>query len=49
MVEIACTTAKKTKSKGVLLYADLIEDYENLAKIGQEKQVDFILAKKDEI
>ena len=49
MVEIACTTAKKTKSKGVLLYADLIEDYENLAKIGQEKQVDFILAIKDEI
>src|SRR4030043_708877 len=48
MVEMACTTVKKTKSKGVLLYADLVEDYENLAKIGQEKQVDFILAIKDE-
>jgi DNA integrity scanning protein DisA with diadenylate cyclase activity len=48
MVEMACTTVKKTKSKGVLLYADLIEDYEALAKIGQEKQVDLILAIKDE-
>src|SRR4030066_2484070 len=48
MVEMACTTVKKTKSKGVLLYADLIDDYEALAKIGQEKQVDFILAIKDE-
>ncbi len=48
MVEMACTAAKKTKSKGVLLYADLIEDYEALAKIGQEKQVDLILAIKDE-
>jgi len=48
MVEMACTAVKKTKSKGVLLYADLIEDYENLAKIGQEKQVDLILVIKDE-
>jgi DNA integrity scanning protein DisA with diadenylate cyclase activity len=48
MVEMACATVKKTKSKGVLLYADLIEDYEALAKIGQEKQVDLILAIKDE-
>jgi DNA integrity scanning protein DisA with diadenylate cyclase activity len=32
----------------VLLYADLIEDYEALAKIGQEKQVDLIPAIKDE-
>jgi len=48
MVEMACTTVKKTKSQGVLLYADLIEDYEVLAKIGQEKQVDLILAIKDE-
>ena len=47
MVEVACTIAKKTRSKGVLLYADMIEDYDALAKIGQEKQVDLILATKD--
>jgi len=48
MLETACAIAKKTRSKGVLLYADMIEDYEALAKIGQEKQVDLILAIKDE-
>ena len=48
MLETACTIAKKTHSKGVLLYADIIEDFEALAKIGQEKQVDLILAIKDE-
>jgi DNA integrity scanning protein DisA with diadenylate cyclase activity len=48
MLETACSIAKKTHSKGVLLYADMIEDYEALSKIGQEKQVDLILAIKDE-
>ncbi len=48
MVETACSIAKKTHSKGVLLYADVIEDYDALAKIGQEKQMDLILAIKDE-
>ena len=48
MLETACMIAKKNHSKGVLLYADMIEDYEALAKIGQEKQVDLILAIKDE-
>jgi len=48
MLETACTIAKKTRSKGVLLYADIIEDYEALSKIGQEKQIDLILAIKDE-
>jgi diadenylate cyclase len=48
MLETACTIAKKTHSKGVLLYADIIEDFEALAKIGQEKQVDLILAIQDE-
>jgi DNA integrity scanning protein DisA with diadenylate cyclase activity len=32
----------------VILYGDLVDDYEALAKIGQEKQVDLILAIKDE-
>ena len=48
LVETACAIAKKTHSKGILLYADMIEDYEALAKIGQEKQVDLILAIKDD-
>jgi len=47
MVETACAIAKKTHSKGVLLYADMFEDYDALAKIGEEKQVDLILAIKD--
>jgi len=48
MLETACAVAKKTRSMGVLLYADLIEDYEALAKIGQEKGVDLILAVRDQ-
>lgn len=47
MVEAACTIAKKTRSMGVLLYADMFEDYESLAKIGEEKQTALILAVKD--
>jgi len=47
MIEIACDIAKRTSSNGVLLYADMIEDYEALANIGLEKQVDLILAIKD--
>lgn len=48
MLETACGIAKKTGSMGVLLYADLIEDYEALAKIGEEKAVDLILAVKNQ-
>jgi diadenylate cyclase len=47
MVEIACSVARKTRSKGVLLYADMFEDYEGLAKIGQEKKTELILAIRD--
>jgi len=48
MVETACSIAKKTRSKGVLMYADMIEDYESLAKMGQEKKTDLILVVKEE-
>jgi len=48
MLETACAIAKKTRSMGILLYADMIEDYTALAKIGQEKGVDLILAVKDQ-
>lgn len=48
MVETACAIAKKTRSQGVLLYADMFEDYEALEKIGQEKQTELILALQDD-
>jgi hypothetical protein len=48
MVETACSIAKKTRAEGVLLYADVFEDYAALAKIGQEKGVELILAVKDD-
>lgn len=48
MIETACSLAKKTHSKGVLIYADMIEDYESLARIGQEKKTDLILVVKEE-
>jgi len=48
LLETACALAKKTRSKGVLLYADIIEDYEALAAFGKEKGVDLILAIQEE-
>jgi len=48
MVETACSIAKKIRAQGVLLYADVFEDYDALAKIGQEKGVELILAIKDD-
>jgi DNA integrity scanning protein DisA with diadenylate cyclase activity len=46
---MACSIVKKTKSKGVLIYADLIEDYAALSQIGREKQVELILALKEDV
>jgi diadenylate cyclase len=48
MIETACSLSKKTHSKGVLIYADMIEDYQSLARIGQEKKTDLILVVKEE-
>jgi len=47
MIESACSISKRSQSKGVLLYGDMIDDYEALAKIGQEKKVELILAIQD--
>ncbi len=47
MVETACSLAKKVRAEGVLIYADIIEDYEGLAKLAQEKQAEIILAIKE--
>lgn len=49
MVETACSIARKTRSKGVLLYADMFDDYEGLAKIGQDKKTDLIVAIQDPV
>src|SRR5512136_2872175 len=48
MAEMACGIVKKTRSQGVVLFADMLEDYDALAKIGQEKGVDLILAIQDD-
>lgn len=48
LVEMGCSIVKKTKARGILLYADLIQDYETLYKIQQERKVEMILAIKDE-
>ncbi len=48
MIETACSIAKKTHSRGVLIYADMIDDYESLARIGKEKTTDLILVLKEE-
>jgi len=44
MIEAACSIGKRSQARGVLLYGDMIDDYEALAKIGQEKKVELILA-----
>jgi len=49
MVEMDCSLVNKTKSNGILLYADLIEGYEALFRIGQEKRVNLVLAIKDDV
>ncbi len=49
MIETACSIAKKTHSRGVLIYADMIEDYESLARISKEKTTDLILVLKEEV
>ncbi len=47
IIEAACAVSKKSHAEGVLLYADMIEDYEALARLGQEKQTEMILALKE--
>jgi DNA integrity scanning protein DisA with diadenylate cyclase activity len=44
MIEAACSIGKRSQARGVLLYGDMIDDYEALAKIGQEMKVELILA-----
>jgi hypothetical protein len=39
MIEAACSISRRSQAKGVLLYGDMIDDYEALSKIGHEKKV----------
>jgi diadenylate cyclase len=48
MLEIACTIAKRTKAKAILVYVDVCEDYEALVKIIQSAKTDVIGVVKDE-
>ena len=42
MLEIACTIAKRTKAKAILVYVDVCEDYEALVKMTQGAKTDVI-------
>jgi diadenylate cyclase len=48
MLEIACTIAKRTKAKAILVYVDVCEDYEALVKMIQSAKTDVIGVVKDE-
>ena len=48
MLEIACTIAKRTKAKAILVYVEVCEDYEALIKMVQAAKTDVIGVVKDE-
>jgi len=48
MLEIACTIAKRTKARAILVYVEVCEDYEALVKIIQSAKTDVIGVVKDE-
>jgi DNA integrity scanning protein DisA with diadenylate cyclase activity len=48
MLEIACTIAKRTKARAIMVYADVCEDYEALIKMIQTAKTDLIAATRDE-
>ncbi len=48
MLEIACTLAKRTRAKAILVYVDVCEDFEALIKMIQAAKTDLIGVVKDE-
>jgi len=48
MLEMACSIAKRTKAKAILVYADVCDDYEALIKMTQAAKTDVIAVVKDE-
>jgi DNA integrity scanning protein DisA with diadenylate cyclase activity len=48
MLEVACTIAKRTKAKAILVYVDVCQDYEALVKMIQSAKTDVIGVVKDE-
>ncbi|NIS70833.1 MAG: hypothetical protein GTO12_18410 [Proteobacteria bacterium] len=48
MLEAACTIAKKSGANAILIYADVIQDYESFLKMVQEAKADLIAVARDE-
>jgi DNA integrity scanning protein DisA with diadenylate cyclase activity len=48
MLETACTLAKKTRAKAILVYVDVCEDYEALIEMVRAAKTDLIGVVKDE-
>jgi len=48
MLEIACTLAKRTRAKAILVYVDVCEDFDTLIKMIQTAKTDVIGVVKDE-
>jgi diadenylate cyclase len=48
MLEMACSIAKRTKAKAILVYVDVVKDYEALVKMIQSAKTDIIAVAKDE-
>nr|NIQ38183.1 hypothetical protein [Pseudomonadota bacterium] len=48
MLEAACTIAKRSGANAILIYADVIQDYESFLKMVQEAKADLIAVARDE-
>jgi DNA integrity scanning protein DisA with diadenylate cyclase activity len=48
ILEAACTVAKKCYANGILIYADVIQDYEGFLKMVQEAKTELIAVARDE-
>jgi diadenylate cyclase len=48
MLEMACSIATRTKAKAILVYVDVVTDYEALIKMAQTAETDVIGVVKDE-
>jgi DNA integrity scanning protein DisA with diadenylate cyclase activity len=49
LLEAACTIAQKYEANAILVYADVIQDYRNFAKMAQEAKTELIAVARDEM
>jgi len=49
VLEAACTIARKCNANAILVYADVIQDYANFAKMAEEAKTELIAVARDEI